>query len=352
MLEESRPLLPLSIQHIIAVLSVHYFHIPLEYSQTLNTPSAHNIFKEALVNFFIDHWAGDEMAPIIGNKIIYVNFNKCYSYRVESNKVIKAVEDSLSCEEHEEADSRIIYHICQIDVDAEVLVRASDTDILIILLGNMDHLNASLKLWMNLGVGNHERIININEIYKILGNSLSKALPCFHALTGCDYTPAFFRKGKLRPFKLLEQSKQYQLACENITTDDEDLMEETFSILEKFICHIYGVRDSWNVNEVRFHLFSSTYQSKKSDDNFEKKFRNFDPSSLPPSKTELHQHLLRVRYVTKFWRNAHLKHPTSLSPQASGWTIHNDKYDFIWFVGEQLPTLVADIIIKGKIKLK
>jgi len=86
--------------------------------------------------------AGDEMAPIIGNKIIYVNFNKCYSYRVESNKVIKTVEDSLSCEQ-EEANSRIIYHICQINVDADVLIRCSDTDILIILLGNMDNLNSS-----------------------------------------------------------------------------------------------------------------------------------------------------------------------------------------------------------------
>lgn len=79
-----------------------------------------------------------------------------------------------------------------------------------------------------------------------------------------------------------------------------------------------------------------------------KKIRNFDPSSLPPCKAELYQHLLRIRYVTKFWRNAHLQHPTSLSPQASGWTINDDKYDFIWFVGEQLPSLVADIIIKGK----
>ncbi|XP_045463775.1 uncharacterized protein LOC123673332 [Harmonia axyridis] len=286
------------------------------------------------------------MDPIIGDKIIYVNFNKCYSYRVESNKVIKIVEDSLSCEEHEEADSRIIYHICQINVDGEVVIRCSDTDILIILLGNMHHLNASLKIWVNLGVGNHERFISVNQVHEILGNSLSKALPCFHALTGCDYTPAFFRKGKLRPFKLLEQSEEYQLACQNIITDDEELLDETFRILEKFICHIYGARDSWNVNEVRFHLFSNTYRSKKSDDNFEKKFRNFDPSSLPPCKAELYQHLLRIRYVTKFWRNAHLQHPTSLSPQASGWTINDDKYDFIWFVGEQLPSFIADIIIK------
>ena len=228
-------------------------------------------FKEALVNFFIDHWDSEDMVPFIGNKNIYLSFNKCYSYKVLDNKVIKTIEESLSCEEHEEADSRIIYHICQIDFEAEIVIRCSDSDILIILLGNMDHLNSSLKLWINMGVGNHQRYINVNDAYRILGDSLSKALPCFHALTGCDYTPAFFRKGKVRPFKLLEKSKEYQLACENIITDDDKTLETSFKTLEKFICEIYGVKNFSDINDVRFHLFSNTFQSKKSDENFQKK---------------------------------------------------------------------------------
>ncbi|CAH2015292.1 unnamed protein product [Acanthoscelides obtectus] len=305
-------------------------------------------FKIALVNFFIDHWDSEDMVPFIGNKIIYVSFNKCYSYKVLNNKVVRSIEESLSCEEHEEADSRIIYHICQIDFDADVVIRCSDSDILIILMGNMDHLNAFLKIWINIGVGNHQRYVNVNELYRILGDSLSKALPCFHAITGCDYTPAFIRKGKVRPFKILEQSKEYQSAFGNITTDNEDLLDSTFVILEKFVCQMYGVKNSSDVNSVRFHLFSNTFQSKKSDENFEKKFRNFDSSSLPPCKAELQQHLLRVRYVTKLWRNAHLKHPTSLSPVASGWTIKDNKYDFVWFLGEQLPSSIADIIIQNE----
>ncbi|GFY58280.1 uncharacterized protein TNIN_444071 [Trichonephila inaurata madagascariensis] len=133
-----------------------------------------------------------------------------------------------------------------------------DSDILIILLGNLDHLNASLKFWIQWGVGNHERLISINDLYQDLGISLSKVLPCFHAITGCDYTPVFFRKGKLRPFKLLEKSVEYQLACQEIVTDDEDELERTFATLEKLICHMYGVPNSSNVNDVRFYLFSKT----------------------------------------------------------------------------------------------
>lgn len=305
-------------------------------------------FKESLVKFFIQDWANDYMSPFIGNKTIYLSFDKCYSYRAENNKVIRTIEESLSCEEHEEADTRIVYHICHINFDAQVVVRCSDSDILVILLGNMDHLSACLKLWIQWGVGNHERLINVNELYQVLGISLSKALPCFHAMTGCDYTAAFFRKGKLRPFKLFEKSVEYQTACQEITTDDEDVLERTFMNLEKFICHIYGVPNSSNVNDVRFNLFAKNYQSKESD-NFEKKIRNFDSSSLPPCKAELYYHLLRVRYVAKFWRNAHLKSPTSLSPTASGWIINDDRYDFVWFAGEQFPASVADVIVKSKV---
>ncbi|GFS83853.1 uncharacterized protein TNCV_2363001 [Trichonephila clavipes] len=44
--------------------------------------------------------------------------------------------------------------------------------------------------------------------------------------------------------------------------------------------------------------FPKTYQWKKSDDNFEKKCRSFDSSSLPRCKAELYHHLLRVRRNT------------------------------------------------------
>ncbi|GFW09359.1 uncharacterized protein TNCV_2066181 [Trichonephila clavipes] len=101
-------------------------------------------FKEALVKFFIDHWANDNMYPFIGNKTIYLSIDKCYSYRVVNNQVIISIEESLSCDEHEAVcvcDTRIIYHICQISVQAQVVVGCSDSDILIILLDNLDHLN-------------------------------------------------------------------------------------------------------------------------------------------------------------------------------------------------------------------
>lgn len=71
------------------------------------------------------------------------------------------------------------------------------------------------------------------------------------------------------------------------------------------------------VNDVRFHLFSGTFKFKIPKRPSEK-HSEFLLSSLPPCTAELKQHLLRVRYVTKLWRNAHIKHPIFLSPVASG----------------------------------
>ncbi|GFV57774.1 uncharacterized protein TNCV_1565821 [Trichonephila clavipes] len=56
--------------------------------------------------------------------------------------------------------------------------------------------------------------------------------------------------------------------------------------------------------------------------------------------------IVLVRYVTKFWRNAHLKNLSSLSPLASGWIVNDDTYDFVWFAREQFPLSVAGIVIK------
>lgn len=80
------------------------------------------------------------------------------------------------------------------------LVRASDTDILIILigiLGNQDpEVRSSKNVFMDCGIGNSRRYINVTNIVEVLEErkaGLPKALPGYHAFTGCDFTSAFYR---------------------------------------------------------------------------------------------------------------------------------------------------------------
>lgn len=53
-------------------------------------------FKDALV------------APFI-SKILYVNYEKCYKYEVINDKVIRTEYSHLRCQDHEEADTKIIF---------------------------------------------------------------------------------------------------------------------------------------------------------------------------------------------------------------------------------------------------
>lgn len=168
-------------------------------------------FKQSLITFLLDYWTCEEMAPFFGTKTLYVNYEVCHKFQVQAGKVQKTVVESLCCPEHEEADTKIVYHATQLDyldgqyddINYNLLIRCCDTDILVIMLGNIEHVKKPMQIWMELGVGNAHRYINITKLHTLLGPTVCSALPALHALTGCDYNPAFYRKGKKKPFELL-----------------------------------------------------------------------------------------------------------------------------------------------------
>ncbi|CAG9812927.1 unnamed protein product [Phaedon cochleariae] len=105
-------------------------------------------FKTALVEFLIEHWSSDDAAEIIKRKVLYVSFDKCYKYVVEEGHVVRTIDEDISCPVHEEADTKIIFHLCQMENDYNVEIQCSDTDVLVIMLANMCHLKANLEIWL------------------------------------------------------------------------------------------------------------------------------------------------------------------------------------------------------------
>ena len=99
----------------------------------------------------------------------------------------------MSCPDHEEADMKIAFLACQQNEDSTITIRTSDADIVVIMLANMEHPQARVEVWMDLGVGNARRYIDVSAFYKELGPKISKALPALHAFTGCDFNPALYR---------------------------------------------------------------------------------------------------------------------------------------------------------------
>lgn len=166
-------------------------------------------------------------------KNLLANFGDvCYSYKAVGNSVVRNVEVALCCD-HEEADSRMIYHLANVPAPDNVVIRTSDTDCLVIALGCCQFIYPSLKVWIEAGLltNNTQRYISINQMHAALGGSLCMSLPAYHAFTGCDYTASFNRKGKLRPLKLLQNNHELQLAFSQLG-HETDVIEDTIIKIE------------------------------------------------------------------------------------------------------------------------
>ena len=126
--------------------------------------------------------------------------------------MVKNVEPFLCCT-HEEADlSR--YHLKSISAPNTVVLRTADTDILVIVLVCFSSLDQEVNTWLEVGLYTKNTLryksVNQFQLSMKMGDVFCRSLPAYHAFTGCDYTAAFSRKGKVQPFKLLEKNRNIQ----------------------------------------------------------------------------------------------------------------------------------------------
>ncbi|CAG9771569.1 unnamed protein product [Ceutorhynchus assimilis] len=186
-------------------------------------------FKEVLIKFLANYWESDHLAPIIRTKIFFITVEtQCYSYQSIEKHVVRTEEIDYECY-HEEADTRIMLHISKVQPTSKILVKASDTDILIILLGNMHKVpETEIGLASSGSKTKNDKdfnCINCIELASKLGSSLCLSLPAFHAFTGSDYTAAFYNKGKIRPYKILSKNESYQKMFASLKDSAEIFIE-------------------------------------------------------------------------------------------------------------------------------
>jgi len=103
-----------------------------------------------------------------------------------------------------------------------IVVRASDTDIAVILIYHSPTITATLSMDNSSRTKNKWRYINLTAIGAELGSDVRKSLLAFHAFAGCDYTSAFVRKGKVKPFSKLVKSKEAQRVLAKFTSDESE----------------------------------------------------------------------------------------------------------------------------------
>jgi hypothetical protein len=137
----------------------------------------------------------------------------------------------------------MILHLSTIIGPGNVAIRTSDTDVLAISLGNIDKVKNGVNVFLEVGLAskNTSRFVDVTSLSKILGSSLCKALPEFHAFTGCDYSPSFAFKRKVRPPTLLEKKPSAQNAF--VKLGSVEMLPNSFiDEIKKFVCKSTGLR--------------------------------------------------------------------------------------------------------------
>ena len=157
-------------------------------------------FKNELAMFLLKEWGKDHYWNIFGGTTLFASYGgKCFQYTPDQHQHITVTSPAYLQGNHEEADTLIAFHVANITA-GKVMVRASDTDVLVILIGALGkqrrEVRSTSNIIMDCGMGNNRRYINVTNIVDVLEEhqpGLPRALPGYHAFTGCDFTSAFYR---------------------------------------------------------------------------------------------------------------------------------------------------------------
>ncbi|CAG9762726.1 unnamed protein product [Ceutorhynchus assimilis] len=216
--------------------------------------------------------------------------------------------DELLQSNHEEADTRLIFHLVHSSTGSPIVVKSDDTDVLVLLIyfyWNDKKLNAS-EIYMEKGHNttstNKKRFVPIHLIAQNLQKPISDGLPAFHAITGCDTTNSFFKIGKKSAWQIyFRNHQQFDLHSFGKTS-----IEQGLDSARKFTLSLYRNDKCKDLNEVRQKMTKETKKSAK---------------EIPPTEDAFYLHVLRCYYQVRLWTMSHIGLVDRLDPKNYGWTI-------------------------------
>ena len=156
-----------------------------------------------------------------------------------------------------------------------------------------------------------------------MGSEMCKALPGFHAYTGCDTVSAFVGRGKKTAWNAWKAFPPVTTAFISLSTPLLSLSDSVFQNLERFTCLIYSAStEQRSVDMLRKELF--TIGNKRLE-------------SLPPTGEALRQHALRAAYQSgHIWEQSHEIDPVYPSPEVWGWQNVDGQWEPKWSTLDEL----------------
>ena len=206
----------------------------------------------------------------------------------------------------EEADSHMILHVAHAVQHGHhrILVRTIDTDVVVLAVMVAERFLAIKELWIAFGVGKNLRYIAAHQIAAHLGSEKSRALPMFHALTGCDTVSAFVGHGKKTAWAAWNSFPELTNALLDLAHAPTEVTEQTMQVIERFVILLYDrTSTSTEVNQARKRLFAKTSSVQR----------------IPPTRAALEQHVKRAAFQGgHVWGQALSPDPVLPSPSAWG----------------------------------
>lgn len=137
--------------------------------------------KEELFHLLSEQLIHTDEAVLVDKEIRSTHEESVLSYGSDGQ-----LSNIMPCT-HEEADTRILLHVHDASLCGytRIMIRTIDTDVVVLALSIFPWIAAD-ELWVAFGVGKHFRYLPIHDIATKLGIDRCKALPLFHAMTGCD----------------------------------------------------------------------------------------------------------------------------------------------------------------------
>ena len=313
--------------------------------------------KRQLIQLLLREWQSEQYAPLLqGRKLYFVCEENCFCLQSADGLQVTSELVPELVSSQEEADTRIVLHCqfadCLAGRVTNLIVQSPDTDVFILLLYYSDKIKSNI--YFETGTGNKRRVIDIKKVAGEVNSDVIKALPGFHAFTGCDCTSAFMRRGKRGPLKVLEpkplQSSIHAEVFQRLGVESSCLSDTNHQSLEHFVCAMYGKPTYTDINQLRCDIFETRYEPKDEQQTLAID-NGIDLSLLPPCKSSLRMHALRANYQAYIWKNAHIASvtlPKSVGLAGCGWKVNetDSSLEIDWTFGDILPTELMDIIIE------
>ncbi len=239
-------------------------------------------------------------------KIVITTFDENVLRNPCDDDVVIQTEYSISPCNHEEFDTRVLLHAANAASLGykNVLIIANDTDVVVLAISFFTEIGAE-KLWVSFGMGKKLRYISIHDICSTMSPAKARALPAFHALTGCDNTSFFSGTGKKSAFLKWATRPELTTALCYLMDRPLALTSADIEVFESYVVSLYSSTcPLMEVNHAHKQIFAQSSRS------FE---------YLPPTKAALLEHIKRATYQASYvWGQSLVAEQVLSSPGSWG----------------------------------